>query len=217
MMKEKVMQFLMKLRPEFEPLHANILNRVKLPSMDKLLGAQVKLPSMDKLLGELLREKTRLSTQATLDKGEAETAFVASKTLERTSQKDFSKVQCFECREFGHVASCCKKKNACVYCKQSGHIIIDYLELKQKGINSKQKSNHRVYQATSFPCSESIPTLSSASSATNNPSFVEGKDSPISNEVQKLLQNSVSSTITSAFSAIGLSGPLHLDSEREGA
>ncbi|GKV26406.1 hypothetical protein SLEP1_g35720 [Rubroshorea leprosula] len=90
------------------------------------------------------------------------------------------------------------------------------LKLKQKGINSKQKSNHRVYQATSSPCPKSIPIVSSASSTTNNPSFVEGKDSPISDDVRKLVQNSVSSAITSAFSAIGLSGPSHWDSEREG-
>ncbi|GLT28304.1 hypothetical protein SLA2020_032460 [Shorea laevis] len=138
---------------------------------------------MDKLLREHFQEETRLSTQATLDKGEAETAFVASKTLGRTSQKDFSKVQCFECQEFAHVASHCKKKNACVYCKQSGHIIIDCLELKQKKTNSKKKFNHQVYLATSSPCTESIYALSSASSATNNSSSVEGKDSPISNEV----------------------------------
>ncbi|KAK3043427.1 hypothetical protein RJ639_002006 [Escallonia herrerae] len=46
--------------------------------------------------------------------------------------KDLSKGQCFECKEFGHVVSHCRKKNSCVYCKQAGHIVTECSEVPQK-------------------------------------------------------------------------------------
>lgn len=107
----KVMQFLMKLRSDYENIRGNILNRGTLPTMDMVLG-------------ELLREETRIATQAILEgKRTVESIFVAKHGFGKPFQRDLSKTQCFECKEFGHVVSHCKKKNVCVYCKQPGHII----------------------------------------------------------------------------------------------
>ncbi|KAK3015518.1 hypothetical protein RJ639_005766 [Escallonia herrerae] len=120
----KVMQFLMKLCPDYEIVRANILN----------CGT---LPTMDAILGELLREETRIATQATLErKTELDSVFIAKQNMGKWSAsqpKDPSKVQCFECKEFGHVVSHCKKKNSCVYCKQAGHIVTECPEVPQKG------------------------------------------------------------------------------------
>ncbi|KAK2966538.1 hypothetical protein RJ640_002998 [Escallonia rubra] len=213
----KVMQFLIKLRPDYEIVRANILNRGTLPTMDAVFG-------------EFLREDTRIATQATLErKTELDSVFIAKQIMGKWSAsqpKDLSKVQCFECKEFGHVVSHCKNKNSCVYCKQAGHIITECPEVPQKvGKNFKQRtssyrgttsnssssdyfkprtSNHRVYQAASV--------LSDGSSIDAQPQSDRGFNStvspapPISDEIRHLVQSSVSSAISSAFSAIGLSG-----------
>ncbi|KAK2966046.1 hypothetical protein RJ640_001980 [Escallonia rubra] len=213
----QVMQFLMKLRPDYEIVRANILNRGTLPTMDAVLG-------------ELLREETRIATQATLErKTELDSVFIAKQNMGKWSasqSKDLSKVQCFECKEFGHVVSHCKKKNSCVYCKQAGHIVTECPEVPQKGgKNFKQRtssyrgtasnssssdyfkprtSNHRVYQAADV--------VSDGSSIDAQPQSDRGFNStvspapPISDEIRHLVQSSVSSAISSAFSAIGLSG-----------
>ncbi|KAK2990489.1 hypothetical protein RJ640_004191 [Escallonia rubra] len=61
----KVMQFLMKLRSDYEIVRANSLNRGTLPTMDVVLW-------------ELLREETRIATQATLErKTELDSVFIA--------------------------------------------------------------------------------------------------------------------------------------------
>ncbi|XP_062175677.1 uncharacterized protein LOC133880701 isoform X2 [Alnus glutinosa] len=40
----------------------------------------------------------------------------------RGKGKDMSKVQCFDCREYGHIAANCANK-VCNYCKKQGHFI----------------------------------------------------------------------------------------------
>ncbi|KAK3027747.1 hypothetical protein RJ639_042487 [Escallonia herrerae] len=206
------------LRPDYEIVRANILNRGTLPTMDSVLG-------------ELLREETRIATQATLErKTKLDSVFIAKQNMGKWSAsqpKDLSKVKCFECKEFGHVVSHCKKKNSCVYCKQAGHIVTECPEVQQKGgKNFKQRtssyhgtasnsfssdffklrtSNHRVYQAADV--------LSDGSSIDAQPQSDRGFNStvslapPISDEIRHMVQSFVSSAISSAFSAIGLSVP----------
>ncbi|KAK2985225.1 hypothetical protein RJ640_009328 [Escallonia rubra] len=93
---------------------------------------------MDAVLGELLREETRIATQATLErKTKLDSVFIAKQNMGKWSAsqpKNLSKVQCFECKEFGHVVSHCKKKNSCVYCKQAGHIVTECPEVPQKDV-----------------------------------------------------------------------------------
>ncbi|XP_060182796.1 uncharacterized protein LOC132612709 [Lycium barbarum] len=65
--KTRVVQFLMKLRPDFEPIRANILNRETLPDIDVVFG-------------ELVREETQMNTQAAMDSSyTVDTAMYASK------------------------------------------------------------------------------------------------------------------------------------------
>ncbi|KAG5568180.1 hypothetical protein H5410_064800 [Solanum commersonii] len=52
--KTRVFQFLMKLRPDFNPIKANILNRETLPNIDVVFG-------------ELIREETYINTLASMD------------------------------------------------------------------------------------------------------------------------------------------------------
>ena len=41
-------------------------------------------------------------------------------------------LQCYECKEFGHVSRNCKKKAFCNYCKRIGHIIFECTRRPQK-------------------------------------------------------------------------------------
>ena len=85
-------------------------------------------------------------------------------------------MQCFECKEFGHIASHCKKRNYYVYCNKSGHIVTECRELQQKGSNRK-KNNHHAYRAamTSSFSNESNSEVKSDinfPNATNNVGFI---------------------------------------------
>ncbi|KAK3028508.1 hypothetical protein RJ639_038576 [Escallonia herrerae] len=69
----KAMQFLMKLHPDYEIVRVNILNRRTLPTMDDVLG-------------ELLREETRIATQAPLQrKTELDLVFIAKQNMGKWS------------------------------------------------------------------------------------------------------------------------------------
>lgn len=126
-------------------------------------------------------------------------------------------MKCYKCKVFGHVASHCKKRNYCVYCKKSSHIVTKFQDLQQKGNNWK-KNNHQAYQAITANVSliESnsnvkldvafLNELDVASlNATNNVGSTGGHAIPIFDEIQQLVQNSMSLTISFAFSVIGLS------------
>ncbi|KAF7121356.1 hypothetical protein RHSIM_Rhsim13G0148200 [Rhododendron simsii] len=189
----KVMQFLMKLRSDYENIRGNILNRGTLPTMDMVLG-------------ELLREETRIATQAILEgKRTVESVFVAKQGFGKPFQRDLSKTQCFECKEFGHVVSHCKKKNVCVYCKQPGHIITECVEVQQKGGKNfnRKKSNHQAYHVAGVTTDGS--NTDDVKLGVASPTSLQN-GAPINDDIRKLVQSSVSSALSSAFSAIGLSG-----------
>lgn len=78
-------QFLMKLRHEFEPVRASLLNRSPTPSLDVCLQ-------------ELLREEQRCKSQAILDlhKSDHLATPVANAYLAK-DKRDMSKIQCFRC------------------------------------------------------------------------------------------------------------------------
>jgi hypothetical protein len=80
---------MMKLRLEFEATRSNLMNRD--PS-----------PSLDICFGELLREEQRLLSQATFQQ-DANSNLVAYVAYERGKGKDMRKVQCFSCKEYGHI------------------------------------------------------------------------------------------------------------------
>lgn len=111
-------QFLMKLRPEYEAIRSNLMNRD--PS-----------PSLDVCFGELLREEQCLKTQATIQHQHMTSDVVAYVAHGKNKWRDMRKIQCFSCKDYGHIATHCTKKYY-NYCKKSGHIIKDYPTRPQK-------------------------------------------------------------------------------------
>ncbi|RVW87675.1 hypothetical protein CK203_041171 [Vitis vinifera] len=134
--------FLMKLRPEYEFVLSSLLNRSPVPSLDICFG-------------ELLREEQRLSTQAILEQshGSSGTATVAYAAQGRGPPMHSKNLQCFYCKEYGHIAATCPKK-FCSYCKKKGHII------KECHIHPQNR------QAQAFQTSVIIPPV--ATSATHD-------------------------------------------------
>ncbi|KAF2297233.1 hypothetical protein GH714_019736 [Hevea brasiliensis] len=100
-------QFLMKLRSDFETIRSNLMSRD--PS-----------PSLDIYFGELLLEEQCLLTQSTFK--QENTVTVAFAAQGKGKGRDMNNIQCYSCKEYGHIAANCGKK-FCNYCKQLGHII----------------------------------------------------------------------------------------------
>ena len=91
-------QFLMNLHPEFESVQSALMNREVSPSFDICVQ-------------EVLREETWLQSQHAIS--EEPKAFVPNKSAEAAFLTP--KVQCFECKGYGHVARYGKKKHYCKY------------------------------------------------------------------------------------------------------
>ncbi|KAK4721418.1 hypothetical protein R3W88_011651 [Solanum pinnatisectum] len=97
--KTQVVQFLMKLRPNFEPIRASTFNRATLPNIDVVFG-------------DLIRKETHISTLTFMDL--SYTIDVAMYTLigihKSYKQSTFkkSRPKYFECKEHGHSTSHCK-------------------------------------------------------------------------------------------------------------
>ena len=92
--------FLMKLRPEYESIHSSLLNRSPIPS-----------PNI--CFGELLHKEQHLSTRAILEQshGSFETTTMAYATKSLGSPVTSKNLQCFYCKEYGHIVANCPKKN----------------------------------------------------------------------------------------------------------
>lgn len=73
-------------------------------------------------LGELLREEQRLATQANYQQDKLPTNAFAYAARGKGKGRDIQKVQCFNCKEYGHIAAHCAKKY-CNYCKKPRHAI----------------------------------------------------------------------------------------------
>ena len=101
----------MKLRPDFEIAQSNLMNRHPVPSLDACLS-------------ELLREEHRIVTQATMEHWVNVSAPVSMAYVAQGKNKgrDMHVVQCFSCKDFGHIVQDCPKKFSNYYKKQ-GHII----------------------------------------------------------------------------------------------
>ncbi|CAL1358011.1 unnamed protein product [Linum trigynum] len=136
----RFMQFFMKLRGEFEGIRSSLMHR--------------NVTTLEDALGELVREETRLRSQAKLDlhQSEGSSAFAVSdsRTGQQASAADSSafavgedrpkfhrtasgEIVCFFCKEPGHIQNRCPKRNVCNYCKASGHKIGDCPILAKRG------------------------------------------------------------------------------------
>lgn len=118
----------MKLRKEFEPIQSSILHHKPVPSLDNCLG-------------ELLREEQHLQTQAIIEQKGPTNSSMDVAYVNQTKARDKSKIQCYSCKEYGHIANQCKKK-LCNYCKKPGHII-------SKCRRRPQNKNTAAYHVTS--------------------------------------------------------------------
>lgn len=87
-------QFLINFRPEFELVRAALLNRETTPDLETCLQ-------------EVLGEETRLQSQNSIEESKV---FAASSTTDSALLVKNQKVQCYECKECGHVAQNCKRK-----------------------------------------------------------------------------------------------------------
>ncbi|XP_042972634.1 uncharacterized protein LOC122304421 isoform X2 [Carya illinoinensis] len=133
----------MKFRPEFEPVRAGLLNRDPVPSLNICLG-------------DLLHEEQRLSTQMSMT---SENVFFETVNVAYAAQgRGRNKLQCFSCKEFGHITRNNSKK-VCNYCKKEGHIIKDCRIRPQ---NRQSQAFHTVVQSSAS--SSAPPTISSDSS-----------------------------------------------------
>ena len=118
------------------------------------------VPSLDIFFGELLRKES-LSTQAILEQsyGSFETTTMAYAAQGRGSLVTSKNLQCFYCKEYGHIAANCPKKYYS-YCKKKCHII---KECHIRPHNRQAQAFH-----TFVPPTETFVAHGSSSSATSN-------------------------------------------------
>ncbi|XP_022843332.1 uncharacterized protein LOC111366879 [Olea europaea var. sylvestris] len=138
----------------------------------------------DVCFGKLLREEQRLTTQATLQHQLMTSDAVAYVAHGKNKWRDMRKIQCFSCKDYGHIATHCTKKY-CNYCKKSGHIIKDCP-------TRPQNRQANAYQATTGPSTSKTSSTTTQSALT--PEMVQ-------------------QMIASAFAALGLQGKHNTSSQ----
>lgn len=134
----------MKLRSDFENARANLMNRHPAPSLDVCFS-------------ELIQEEQRLLTQTTLEQEETTSTQMAFLAHGKSKGKDMNKVQCFSCKNYGHIAANCTQK-FCNYCKKHGHIIKDCLIRPQNRHNTTFQATTSNSPTSQFPIGP--PTMS---------------------------------------------------------
>ncbi|CAL1404258.1 unnamed protein product [Linum trigynum] len=208
--RSRLCQFLMKLRPEFEAIRSTLLNREDL--------------KFDGVLGHLVREETRLRTQAQLDvrPGEGETVFAAaadhSQSIAAAVQRPqfqrrvpATELECHHCHERGHLQKHCRRKNFCVYCKRNGHIVLDCRSAQRAAARSASagtsadRSAHAPADRPAYAVQAPLPA----------PPGPAVDVATVEQVVNSALQRSLPGAISSAFAALQATGkprPWLLDS-----
>nr|XP_017242655.1 PREDICTED: uncharacterized protein LOC108214919 isoform X3 [Daucus carota subsp. sativus] len=138
---QRLIQFLMALTPDFEPVRAALLHRVPLPSLE---GA----------IAELISEETRL--------GIGKPNHVTDTVLAVPPSSSVDKPICKFCRQHGHQTKDCMalRNHTCQHCHQKGHYSIAFCK-KRPSFHS-QKFSHPSAAATSESTSESTPNTSTS-------------------------------------------------------
>eukprot|EP00261_Vitis_vinifera_P024404 XP_010656677.1 PREDICTED: uncharacterized protein LOC104880732 [Vitis vinifera] len=106
-------------------------------------------------------------------------------------------LQCFCCKEYGHIAATCPKK-FCSYCKKKGHII------KECRIRPQNR------QAQAFQTSVIVPPVATHDSS-SAPCSVPAPPAP-----DYCTPEMVQRMLISALSAMGFQGPGNGEADREG-
>ncbi|CAN0875498.1 Retrovirus-related Pol polyprotein from transposon RE1 [Linum grandiflorum] len=209
--RSRSLQFLMRLRPEYEQVRSRL---IAVGDMD-----------INSILGELIRAETRFATQAQLDghipsgsafaaggsrphffsKGgtygtQSGSKNTAGNSADNSSSSTHSQVKCHFCQELGHPQALCRKRNICSYCKKPGHIILDCKARGRRNFGSGRTS-----YATQGDVISPIVTVA----ANNSPNITQLIQSELARALPQALQ--------SAFATLGLSGksssrPWFLDS-----
>ncbi|CAN1129053.1 hypothetical protein LINPERHAP2_LOCUS5009, partial [Linum perenne] len=203
----RVLQFLMKLRPEFETVRSQAIAN--------------NTTDIEDILGDLVRVETRLNTQAQLDgigssaNGVANSGnvFVTGRrpqfyshsgrnnTNRNTPASSNNEMKCRHCHIVGHSVAHCRQRNVCNYCRNSGHIILECPILK----NKSPRPGRPVYTAQS----------STVDSFSDSASVVSDSSSSIDSLVKAALSRYMPSAVQATFSAAGVLGNhrnWHLDS-----
>ena len=116
---------MMKLRSEYEPVHAYLVNRDPIPFLDFCFG-------------ELLREE-RLHTQNIME--QTRVTHVAYAAYSRGRGSKMKKTQCYNYKRYEHIAPHCPNK-VCNYCKQLGHIVKECLIRPPSRFNKNQHTTN---------------------------------------------------------------------------
>ncbi|CAN1239948.1 Retrovirus-related Pol polyprotein from transposon TNT 1-94, partial [Linum grandiflorum] len=200
--RSRILQFLMKLRPEFESTRSQLIS--------------ANTTKVDTILGDLVRAETRLKTQAKLDGNSVEGSVFAATYRGSGGRPQFtfpsqvnsssnsqvvvpssgkSESRCHHCNEPGHFRNHCRNRNFCTYCKKSGHIILDC---------SRASGRRGANVGGSDRSSISRPTFYAQSFTAESPSAAS--DDRITQLVQAALQQALPTALQACFSAFGVSG-----------
>ncbi|CAN1179704.1 Retrovirus-related Pol polyprotein from transposon TNT 1-94 [Linum perenne] len=233
--RSRVMQFLMKLRPEFEAVRSQLISSNTV--------------DMDMILGDLVRAETRYRTQAQMDGRTMDvgTVFAAHRSNYHSPSPRGSynavrpsysfprpqfgsmtpgDLRCRHCGENGHVQSTCRRRNFCNYCKRPGNIITDcrakgksrnYHQDRQQGYqssnpNSSHGSAYSIQQPShgSGYSSPGYGFHGSTSSMPTTDSVTSAKylvgSTDIHQLVQEAIQQTLSTALNAAFATFGVSG-----------
>ncbi|CAN0852332.1 hypothetical protein LINGRAHAP2_LOCUS5288 [Linum grandiflorum] len=201
--KSRVIQFLMKLRPEFEATRSQLISS--------------NTTDFDKVLGDLIRTETRLHTQAQIDGSNSSSVgtVFAAHSHSRSNWPQFSaasptELRCRHCNEIGHSISICKKRNFCNYCKRTGHIITDCRTRQRFGSRDGNRSQFSAGSSSSIPRPTSFAVQSHVAPAAPAASI------DIHELVQAAIAQALPTALQNAFAAFGASGSEEQGSDRDG-
>ncbi|CAL1373295.1 unnamed protein product [Linum trigynum] len=198
----RVMNFLMKLRPEFEPIRASLIHRG--------------VTNLEEVVAELIREETRLKSQAQIDHGSSESAFAVGRSSNSTrpkfGQQGSGEVVCHYCQESGHVQIHCRKRNYCNYCKKAGHIVLECPTLRKQGKPIRFPNQGAAGAGNVAPhpvpsrAAKAAYAVTTSQPADGNSSQYNGGSSLTPDQIRKMVQEALNEALNSAFATGVTSG-----------
>ncbi|XP_026419743.1 uncharacterized protein LOC113315701 [Papaver somniferum] len=174
----RLVQLLMALRDDFETVRASILHRSPLPSVEAALS-------------ELITEETRKRIKpdipavfAVNSRANFNTHLNSQKT-----HRDFSQIQCYNCKKPGHLAKNCTVPSVqsgsqssntqtiqqgssfpiqCNYCKEPGHTVGNCTSPTSRNMRERRKFNGTGYTSAPSSYAATSPSSYAAASTPNN-------------------------------------------------